>query len=211
MYNKYSSEEVIFEMRKNECVTKYDSNLIAYEIRLYLEQLELLSLIIDEKKGDTKNYSSLSFGTPSNVKYEIMADGSIKVDLDFSSVAWTWNEDKNTKIDVNLDYEKNKPIDLWTWMRVKGNGFIRKINKDVVDFDEVKDILKEKYGIECNFSYDEKTYSLTHTNGSDDMISSMRCVYYKVDSKLSLFRKNKYLNNNQVIEPEEVAKTYCLK
>ena len=55
------------------------------------------------------------------------------------------------------------------------------------------------------------TIKITDTNGSDDMISSMRCVYYKVDSKLSLFRKNKYLNNNQVIEPEEVAKTYCLK
>ena len=72
MYNKYSSEEVIFEMRKNECVTKYDSNLIAYEIRLYLEQLELLSLIIDEKKGDTKNHYHLVLHQMYNMKLWLM-------------------------------------------------------------------------------------------------------------------------------------------
>ena len=175
---------------------KYNTNLVAIEIVLLLKHLELISRITNKENGEITEYSSLSFGTPSKGFYSLLDDGTIDIDLDFSSNTWHWGSKKDTKIDVDLD-KVETDIDTYDWMNNHQKGFIRLLNKDMVDFEELKKILMERYGIDFNISYDEKVYAETKTNGSEDRVSSAVCIYNVIDSHMIIKGNIKQLFNAQ--------------
>lgn len=175
---------------------KLKTELLAQEIRAYLENLILISKIREDNKGDVTNRSVLSFGAPTTARYELTDDGKINAWLDFSSVAWAWDDGKNQEVDVNLDLPENHVDNLWTWRINNHRGFIHTIDKDAVDFEALKEELREKYGIDCGFSYDEKVYSKTYTNGSEDRVSTDRCNYYRIDSNMFVSGMVKDLERN---------------
>ena len=168
-------------MEKKEDIT----NLVAEEVMLYLSHLDLVSKIKGEQKGVATEYSALSFGKPSVAKYEMTEDGIINADLDFSSVTWDYDYDNKVKEDINLDNEALNPMDTWKLMKGKNQiGFYRRLKTDMVDFDKLRNILSEKYGINFNLTYDEKIYSETKWNGSDGEEIDNRVVYHVIDSHM---------------------------
>ena len=160
--------------------------LVADEIKLYLEHLNLIAGITGKQTGDATSYSAFSFGKPTKVEYQLDEEGNMLANLDFSTINWDWNNDENFHADVDLDHEEHGYEIYTDWMRNHSGEFSRNINLGLVDFDAVKECLNEKYGIDFSLSYDEKTYSKTHVNGSEDYVSENRCVYYKVDSQMYL-------------------------
>ena len=183
----------------------FSSELIADEIKLYLEHLDLISRNLNEKEGNVTDYSNLSFGKATDAKYKISDDDYINALLNFSTATWEWDDKENPKtVDVDLDAQENRYMynTIMIFTQCHNNGFIRTIDKDSVNFEEVKNILMEKYGIELVFSYTEKTYAKTYTNGSDNIISRDRAISYIVDSHLFLrgkvktFEKKSKDNNN---------------
>ena len=185
-------------METNNKETKV--GLIVDEIKLYLDHLNLIAGITGKKTGDATEYSALSFGKPTAVTYRIDEDGNIIVDLNFSTINWEWNDDENFKADVDLDYAEHVNKIYTTWMKHHASVFNRKFKFDFTDFNAVGDILKEKYGIDFRLYYEEKTYSKTHVNGSEDRMSESRCVYYNVNSHMFLRGKVKKLDFDESSE-----------
>ncbi len=175
------------------------TELVADEIASYLYHLEIISKIKNETKGTVTEFSALSFGTPSSASFEITDDGIINVDFDFSSTAWDYDDDNKITEDVNLDVESLNMPDTWKWMRGKQQSrFDYKFKKGMFDTEALKAVLLQKYGINCNISYDEKVYSETRANGSDGMESEDRFVYFVVDSHMNVKGNTRYLNQDQV-------------
>ena len=76
-------------------------------------------------------------------------------------------------------------------------GFIRLLNIDMVDFEELKRILMEKYGIDFNVSYGERVFAETKVNGSEDRISSAVCIFNVIDSHMAINGNVKQLISEQ--------------
>ncbi len=174
---------------------KVNTNLVAREIVLFLKHLELVSKITNKENGDITNYCGFTFGKPAKGSYVLLEDGTINVDLDFSSDTWHWGS-KKEKIDTDLDGIKAN-IDTWKWMNNNQEGFIRLLNIDMVDFEELKRILMEKYGIDFNVSYGERVFAETKVNGSEDRISSAVCIFNVIDSHMVINGNVKQLISEQ--------------
>ena len=163
---------------------KFNSNLVAQEIVLYLTKIALLSKIKGENSGSVTNDTSFTFGKPSKADYVLNEDGTLDVEISFSSNTWHWaSNDETQNVDVNLDLIEEK-IDTFKWMNNHQKGFNRLLKRDCVDFEELRNILFNKYGIAFELSYDEKTYSETRWNGSDDNYSSAVAIFNVINSEI---------------------------
>ena len=157
--------------------------LVAEEVNQYLNHLQLISKIKGEVKGNAAKYSAFSFGKPTMANYVIGEDGTINVDLDFSSATWDYDYDKKIKADVDLS--KNPVPDSWKWMRGKQQrSFVNYIDPSMVDYKELSEVLAERYGINMNMTYDKKIYEETKWNGSDGEEIDNRVVYHVIDSHM---------------------------
>lgn len=195
------------EVEKNYQESLRNAPLVAEEIKLLLARLKILSMVKRIKKGSVTEYGALSFGIPASAQFEIVDDGVINVDIDFSSVNWEWENDDSVKADVDLDTVNDPGIAYWLWMNNNEHkGFTHRLNKDVVNFDMLKAILKQKYDIDFDLSCDEKTYSKKHMSGTDDIVSENRCIYYKVDSHMHISGNLKNLAYNQEQESKNPGK-----
>lgn len=134
------------------------AELTAEEIYNYLRHVEIVSLMNNEAKGDVSKYSVFSFGTAASADFTIDEEDKYVVNVDFSSQVRRYPSEQK-RLDYNIDYKS-------------------------VDFEAVKEILMNKYGIEFGLSYDEKVNTETVWNGSGDMETSYDMTNYNIDSHM---------------------------
>lgn len=136
----------------------------ADELYNYLEHINILASIKGSINGDVTDFSAFSFGKAASAQYRIDEDGTITVNLDFSSVDKAYDSSSISKSE-------------------------RRIDPSLVDFDVVSDDLMSKYGVMLNFSYHEGETEEKEWNGSGDMEEERTVVKHVVDSKMVLSGK----------------------
>jgi len=172
------------------------TSLIADEIHNYLCHLAILSNINCKEEGEVGVYSALSFGTPSSAKYSIV-DDSICVDLDFSSCTWDIDFDGTQLLENRISKISNYEMSRKTLYGKRNRGFINLLDKDFVDFNELSNVLLEKYGISLNLSYNSNVYYSDMTYGSEDRESTLNYVSYEITSHMMLQGKVPSLRKNE--------------
>ena len=152
------------------------TNLVVDEVYNYIQHLGLIAGITGQTVGDATKYSVFTFGSAVKANYALDAEGNITVDADFSTEASRYPGETKT--------------------------FDRRINPDLADFNEVRRVLMEKYGVEFGLSYEDEQYTIAETNGSGDMISTVDKTHYNIKSHMAI--RGRLLN--QELESTAVLK-----